>query len=145
MRRRPRPFPRERDLRARTIEPVIPPATSLLDGVEDEALTLAVAGFYDRMLADERVAHRFQNVNLPKLRAHQRSFLVAALADPGTYNALTLEHAHFRLDVTDDEFDIAVTHLRHSLMLAGVGMSAANEIAARLQELRPHIVAPRRP
>ncbi len=110
--------------------------------MDDDALTNAVSGFYERMLADERVAHYFRNVNLPKLRAHQRSFLVAALADPGTYNALTLEHAHLHLGITDEQFDIAVTHLRDSLLRAGVGNDTANAIAARLEALRGHIVAP---
>ena len=109
--------------------------------MNDDALTAAVSGFYERMLADERVAHYFRDVNVPKLRAHQRSFLVAALADPGTYNPLTLEHAHLRLGITDDEFDIAVTHLRDSLLVAGTSMETADAIAARLQDLRRHIVA----
>ena len=117
-------------------------ATSLLDGVADEALTQAVAGFYDRMLADERVAHRFENVNLPKLRAHQRSFLVAALGNPGTYNALTLEHAHFALEISGAEFDIAVGHLRGSLLDVGITQATADAIATRLGTLRRHIVAP---
>jgi hemoglobin len=116
--------------------------TSLLDGVHDEALTQAVAGFYDRMLADERVAHRFRNVNLPKLKAHQRSFLVAALGSPGTYNALTLQHAHFALGISSAEFDIAVAHLRDSLLDAGIPESTSAAIAARLSTLHQHIVAP---
>jgi hemoglobin len=109
--------------------------------VDDEALTRAVAGFYDRMLADDRVAHRFRNVNLPKLRAHQRSFLVAALGDPGSYNPLTLEHAHFALEISGAEFDLAVAHLRDSLVDVGTPGSTADAIAVRLRTLRPHIVA----
>jgi hemoglobin len=116
--------------------------TSLLDGVDDEALTRAVSGFYDRMLADERVAHRFRNVNLPKLRAHQRSFLVAALGSPGTYNPLTLQHAHFALGISDAEFEIAVAHLRDSLLEVGIPSSASDAIVRRLDSLRPHIVSP---
>jgi hemoglobin len=115
---------------------------SLLDGVDDEALTRVVTSFYERMLADDRVAHRFENVNLVKLRAHQRSFLVAALGNPGLYNPLTLEHAHFGLDISDAEFDLAVTHLRDSLMDGGVNAAASQAVAARLGALRKHIVAP---
>lgn len=118
-----------------------PAPTSLLEGVDDEALTRVVAGFYDRMLADERVAHRFRNVNMPKLRAHQRSFLVAALGEPGTYNALTLEHAHLPLGISAAEFDIAVAHLRGSLLDVGVPPHAVDAISDRLGSLRRHIVA----
>ena len=115
--------------------------TSLLDEVDDAALTHAVASFYERMLADERVAHRFRNVNLAKLRAHQRSFLVAALGDPGLYNSLTLEHAHLSLGISDTEFDVAVAHLRDSLLEVGVSASTSKAIAVRLGALRQHIVA----
>ena len=115
---------------------------SLLDGVEDEALTRAVARFYERMLSDDRVAHRFEHVNIPKLRAHQRSFLVAALGDPGMYNPLTLQHAHYGLRISDAEFDIALAHLRDSMVDAGVDRTTSDAIASRLRPLRDHIVVP---
>jgi hemoglobin len=115
---------------------------ALLEGVSDEALVAAVAEFYSRMLADERVAHYFENVNIPKLRAHQRSFLVAALGEPGTFNSLTLEHAHFPLSVRKDEFDIALEHLGASLRVAGVPADNVDAIAARVGLMRMHIVAP---
>ena len=101
-----------------------------------------MAGFYDRMLADERVSHYFDNVSIARLRAHQRSFLVAALGDPGTFNGLTLQHAHFRMRLSDEEFDITAEHLVASLHEAGVPVSLRSEIQSRLERVRPHIVAP---
>jgi hemoglobin len=119
-----------------------PPTRSLLDDVDDEALARAVSLFYDRMVDDERVSHYFDNVNMAKLRAHQRSFLVGALGDPGTLNGLTLQHAHYRLRLNDEEFDVTAGHLIRSLLDAGVPPPWEAEIRRRLERVRSYVVAP---
>ncbi len=121
---------------------VSPRLPSLLTGVDDDALVRAVDLFYSRMLSDERVAGHFRNINMARLRAHQRSFLVAALGDPGAFNSVTLRHAHAPLHLTDAEFDITARHLVASLLEAGVPSSRENDILSRLERVRVHIVAP---
>lgn len=115
----------------------------LLDAIDDATLTQVITNFYDRMLADDRVNHFFAGVNIAHLRAHQRSFLLAALAGPELFNELTLATAHLPLGLTDEDFDRAVGHLTASMVDAGVGAEAIAPIAERLEPLRDHIVAAR--
>jgi hemoglobin len=114
----------------------------LLDGIGADVLVEAVDLFYDRMLADERVSAYFMGVDLARLRVHQRSFLVAVLGDPGAFNALTVQHAHFPLTISDSDFDITAQHLLDSLLEAGVPASEKKQILRRLERVRTHVVAP---
>jgi hemoglobin len=112
----------------------------LLDAIDDETLTEVIRRFYERMTSDERLAHHFDGVNIPKLRAHQRSFLLAALTGPELLNGLTLANSHLPLRLTDDDFDRAIGHLIGSMQDAGIDPDAIEPIAARLEPLRAHIV-----
>ena len=118
----------------------------LLDAIDDITLTQVIDNFYDRMLDDERLAHFFAGVNLVQLRAHQRSFLLAALSGPELFNELTLATSHLALGLTDDDFDRAVGHLMAGMADAGVEPATVAPVAERLEPLRAHIVAsaPRR-
>jgi hemoglobin len=113
----------------------------LLDAIDDFTLTQVIDNFYDRMLADERLAHFFAGVNLVQLRAHQRSFLLAALSGPELFNGLTLATSHLALGLTDDDFDCAVNHLTAGMADAGVPLDTVAPIPGRLEPLRAHIVA----
>lgn len=112
----------------------------LLDAIDDDTLTQVIRNFYERMTADERLAHHFAGINLPRLRAHQRSFLLAALSGPELFNGLTLANLHLPLRLTDDDFDRSVKHLTASMLDAGLPAEAIMPIAERLEPLRPHIV-----
>ena len=113
----------------------------LLDAIDDTTLTQVIHNFYERMLADDRLGHYFADINMARLRAHQRSFLLAALAGPELFNELTLATSHLPLGLTDDDFDRAVGHLTAAMVDAGVAASAISPIADRLEPLRVHVVA----
>ncbi len=112
----------------------------LLDAIDEATLTQVIENFYDRMVADERLAHYFAGVNMAKLRAHQRSFLLAALSGPELFNGLTLATSHLPLGLTDDDFDRSVAHLTAGMVQAGVPEAVVAPIAERLEPLRSHIV-----
>jgi hemoglobin len=113
----------------------------LLDAIDDPTLTQVIHNFYERMVADDRLGHYFANINMARLRAHQRSFLLAALAGPELFNELTLATSHLPLGLSDDDFDRAVGHLTAGMVDAGVPAEAIAPIAGRLEPLRMHIVA----
>jgi hemoglobin len=113
----------------------------LLDAIDDTTLTQVVINFHERMLADERLRRYFAGINMARLRAHQRSFLLAALAGPELFNGLTLATSHLPLGLSDDDFDRAVGHLTAGMVDAGVPAAAIAPIAQRLEPLRGHIVA----
>ena len=112
----------------------------LLDAIDDSTLTQVIENFYDRMLADERLARFFSGVNMAQLRAHQRSFLLAALSGPELFNDLTLATSHLPLGLTDDDFDRAVDHLLSGMADAGIPDATIAPIPERLEPLRVHIV-----
>jgi hemoglobin len=114
----------------------------LLDAIDDSTLTHVIANFTERMALDERLGRYFAGINTARLRAHQRSFLLAALAGPELFNELTLSTSHLPLGVSDDDFDRAIGHLTAGMVDAGVPDAAIAPIADRLQPLRSHIVAP---
>jgi hemoglobin len=113
----------------------------LLDAIDDTTLTQVISNFYERMLADERLSRYFVGINMARLRAHQRSFLLAALSGPELFNELTLATSHLPLGLSDDDFDRSVGHLTAGMVDAGVPDSAIAPIADRLEPLRVHIVS----
>ena len=84
----------------------------LLDAIDDTTLTQVITNFSDRLLADDRLGPYLERVNVAQLRAHQRSFLLAALSGPELFNDLTLATAHLPLRLSDEDFDRAAAHMR---------------------------------
>jgi hemoglobin len=115
--------------------------SGLLDAIDETTLGQVITNFSERMMSDERLGRFFAGVNLPMLRAHQRSFLLAALSGPELFNELTLATSHLPLGLDDDDFDRAIGHLTGGMVDAGVSPAAIAPIAGRLEPLRVHIVA----
>ncbi|OYR53059.1 group 1 truncated hemoglobin [Halorubrum sp. Ea8] len=79
------------------------------------AIGAVVNEFYDRVLADERVAHHFDDVEMADQRSHQTKFLSAVTGGPIEYGGDDMETAHGGLGVTDAEFDAIAAHLDAAL------------------------------
>ena len=58
------------------------------------AVGAVVNGFYDRVLADERVAHHFEDADASAQRSHQTRFLSAVTGGPMRYEGDETETAH---------------------------------------------------
>ena len=72
-----------------------------IGGARDER---AVDGFYERVLADPTLAPYFDDVDLGRLKGHQRSFIAAAIGGPDAYLGRAMSEAHAHLDVTPVAF-----------------------------------------
>lgn len=95
-----------------------------------DAVKAAVDIFYDKVLADGRIAHFFQGVDMDAQRRKQRSFLIMAFGGPNTYSGADMRRAHAALvdrGLNDMHFDAVVENLAGTLTELGVG---ADEIAA---------------
>src|SRR3954447_25671003 len=77
----------------------------------DDIVRPAVRLFYQRMLADSLLSGYFTGVDIPRLRAHQRAFVSAALGGPRLFVGRPLEMAHRGLGIDDLAFDAMVDHL----------------------------------
>ena len=108
----------------------------------DDALERAVEGFYQRMLADPDVAPWFNNIDLSRLKDHQRAFLAVGLGGPELYEGRSMRDAHVSLGITDAAYSAAISHLRDELQQLGVDDGVVAQIAKRLEMMRAVIVAP---
>lgn len=104
------------------------------------AVTAVVDEFYARVVADPMLKGYFADVDMAKLKAHQRSFVAAALGGPQEYRGKTMDEAHAGLGITTEEFDQVVLHLAGALEACGVDAETIGSIAEALAPLKPQIV-----
>ncbi|GGM91703.1 group 1 truncated hemoglobin GlbN [Thermopolyspora flexuosa] len=105
-----------------------------------EAVAAVVDDFYDRVLADPLLSGFFANTDMGKLKAHQRSFVAAALGGPQTYRGKTMDEAHAGLGIQAEHFDAVVGHLVESLRKHKVAEDVIASIADALAPLKAEIV-----
>jgi hemoglobin len=106
----------------------------------DAGLKAAVAVFYARVTADPELAPYFAGVDLDRLRAHQRAFLMAALDGPAIFTGRPLEAAHAGRGITDEHFDRLVDHFAATLGDLGSAPSDVAQVRERMDALRARVV-----
>jgi hemoglobin len=104
------------------------------------AVRAAVDDFYQRVLADPRLAPFFTGTDLNRLKAHQRAFIAAAIGGPEIYGGRDMASAHAGLGIADTAFDAVVGHLASTLTGLGVPEETIGQIAGALAPLRSQIV-----
>ena len=104
------------------------------------AVSAAVDGLYERLLADPVLAPSFAGADMERLKRHMRAFMAVALGGADLYAGRDMHAAHAGLGVTDDAFDRVVVHLVSSLASLGVPGETIGAIGARLAPLRAQIV-----
>ncbi|MFF5225138.1 group 1 truncated hemoglobin [Dactylosporangium sp. NPDC000521] len=104
------------------------------------AVQAAVEQFYTRVLTDPRLEGFFTDVDIQRLKTHQRAFITAALGGPQIFAGRDMAAAHAGLDITDADFDAVVAHLAGTLTDLGVADDQVAQIGATLAPLRGQIV-----
>ena len=107
------------------------------------AVKAAVDIFYDRVLADERIAHFFDGLDMAAQRVKQRSFLIMAFGGPNTYSGADMRRGHASLvarGLNDSHFDAVVEHLGGTLAELGVADSTIAEVAAIAESVRDDVL-----
>jgi hemoglobin len=79
------------------------------------AISAAVDLFYTKVLADKRVNHFFEDVNMKRQHNKQKAFLSAALGGPEPWTGKDLRKAHASLDLNEAHFNAIAGHLRATL------------------------------
>ncbi len=80
-----------------------------------DAVNAAVDLFYDKILADDRIKHFFDNVDMPRQRAHQKAFLTFAFGGAPSYEGKSLRDAHSHLDLNEGHFTAVAENLQATL------------------------------
>ena len=104
------------------------------------AVRVAVDDFYSRVVGDPTLAPYFEDVDLDRVKAHQRAFLGAALGGPEGYDGRGMRTAHASVGVTGPAFDRVVDHLGATLESLEVPAETRGQVLSALAPLRDDIV-----
>jgi hemoglobin len=107
----------------------------------EAALEQAVEVFYEKLVSDPTLLRFFENVNLDKLKLHQRKFLAVALTEfPKDLDVASLirekHHRLFALGLNETHFDKVASHLVATLQGLQVSESLIDEIVSVIAPLR---------
>lgn len=94
------------------------------------AINAAVDLFYTKVLADKRVNHFFEDVNMKKQHNKQKAFLSAALGGPEPWTGKDMRTAHKNLDLTEADFNAIAGHLQATLEELKVDKKLIGEVMA---------------
>lgn len=108
-----------------------------------DAVAAAVEEFYGRVLGDPALAPHFDGIAVPRLKAHQRAFIGAALGGPAAYEGRSMGEAHAGLGVSPEAFALVVGHLVATLEHLGVPADTIGRIGGALAPLEDEIVGVR--
>lgn len=95
--------------------------SSLYEKIGGEAaVDAAVDLFYRKVLADDRISHYFDAIDMDSQRAKQKSFLTFAFGGPSTYSGKEMRAAHASMKLTEGDFDAVMENLGGTLKELGV-------------------------
>jgi hemoglobin len=105
----------------------------------EEALSVVVDRFYDRVLDDKNLRPYFDDVSMEELREHQKEFLAAVTGGPVEWDGRDMERAHSHLDIASEDFDRVAGHLQTTLSELDVPEEEADEVMETVARLKPKI------
>jgi hemoglobin len=107
------------------------------------SIDVAVDHFYDRVVGDPDLADFFDDVDLQRLRMHQKAFLAMALGGPEVDEGRALADAHRGLAIDDRHIDLIVDHLAAALAGLGVSPGLIDEVVAAIDGVRDDVLGRR--
>ncbi len=110
----------------------------------EAAIQATVDNFYVRVLADERINHFFEGVDMDRQKKHMRAFLTMALGGAKAYNGRGMEKAHRRLvkehGLNDTHFGAGLENLGATLKSLGVADAHIAEAAGVAESVRDAVL-----
>lgn len=107
------------------------------------SIQAAVERFYRKMLADDRVADFFDDVDMDGQMAKQRGFLTMVLGGPHAYTGKSMRDGHKHLvarGLNDTHVDIVIQHLGDTLRELGVGEEDVQQVADLANSVRDDVL-----
>ena len=106
----------------------------------EAAVDAAVDLYYKKVLADERIKHFFEGVDMEKQHRMQKGFLTFAFGGPNNYSGKGMAAAHRKLvaekGLDDSHFDAVMEDLGATLKELGVPDNLIGEAAAIAESVR---------
>lgn len=103
----------------------------------NDAINAAVDIFYDKILADDRINHFFENISMEKQRGKQKAFFMTLFKGEAENSAEYMRKAHQHLTLTEADFSAVAEHLQNTLVELDLADDLVSEIttaAASLQD-----------
>lgn len=104
------------------------------------ALHAAVDLFYEKVLADERVKHFFDDVNMDVQIRKQKEFLAAALGAPTPWTGKDMRKAHENLDLREEDFAAIADNLQKTLAELKLDGKLVGEIMAIVASTKDEVL-----
>lgn len=107
------------------------------------AIDAAVDLFYQRVLADGRINHFFQNVEMGRQAAMQKAFLTMVCGGPSHYTGRHLRQGHARLvqrGLDDTHFNAVAEHLEATLEELGVARPLIHQVLQAVESMRADVL-----
>ena len=96
-----------------------------------DAVDAAVGIFYEKVLADDRIRHFFDDVDMEAQKGKQRRFLAMAFGAPVKYEGKDLREAHRHLEGLNEGHFVAVAeNLKATLEQLSVPADLVDEVMA---------------
>lgn len=111
----------------------------------EAAVNAAVDIFYKKVLADKRIQHFFDGIDMPKQIKKQKAFLTMAFGGPNQYSGVGLRNAHKRLveekGLNGSHFDAVAQNLIATLDELNVPKDLADQVIAIAASTREEVLA----
>lgn len=105
-----------------------------------EAIDAAVDLFYEKLLADERVAFFFEDVNMKVQIRKQKEFLSAAFGGPEPWEGDDMRKAHEDLDLRAEDFQAVAENLQLTLKELKLDEALIQEIMTLVGSLKDEVL-----
>ena len=110
----------------------------------EAAVNAAVDIFYRKVLSDHRINRFFDNTDIEKQAAKQKSFLTMAFGGPNNYTGTDMRQAHAHLvkkwGLDDSHFDAVMEHLTGTLEELNAPQNLVNQVAAIADSTRNDVL-----
>jgi len=96
--------------------------------------------FYDKMVADPRVAGFFGNASMSLLKQKQEMFFILMMGGPAMYTGKSLRTAHAKLNLDEQSFDIAAMYMREAMQEVNMAPDDIDVVVARVAMFKNEIL-----
>ncbi len=107
------------------------------------AIKAAVDVFYGKVLADDRIRHFFDGVDMERQRTKQRGFLTMVTGGPNAYTGQNMRDGHRALvarGLNDSHVDAVIELLGVTLKELGVSDADIGDVAALANSVRDDVL-----
>src|SRR5947209_7136996 len=109
----------------------------------EPAVSAAVDIFYRKVLADDRISHFFDDIDMDQQIAKQKGFLTMAFGGPTNYSGKDMRAGHARLvarGLNDSHVDAVIQLLGETLGELNVPAPLIAQVAAIAESVRPDVL-----